>query len=147
MTSDIVKDLKNRTLMPNIKKTSTNQWYVSCFLECRDYRDNDSGWRTEVLSATNKQLYYTTFAYSFLFQWDVTRSLNRYECPVQTLYWPKAYNSESTVSVYWIWQISFCNYIGKVLQHTSYDKWDRFLIRKNSMGLVYNCLNGLFVGW
>jgi len=39
---------------------------------------------------------------SFLVQCDVTRSLDCYESPEQTVYWTRAYNSRSTVAAYWL---------------------------------------------
>ena len=55
----------------------------------------------------------------FLFQCDVTRSLNRYESPAQTV-WPRAYNSVSTVSIYWPIQVLCCVNIDRLLQYTAY---------------------------
>ena len=68
---------------------------------------------------------------SFLIQCDVTRSLNRYENPEQTAYWPRAYNSVSTVAVYWPMQILCFVYIGRLVQRASYDTCDRFFYSWN----------------
>ena len=75
----------------------------------------------------------------FLFQCDVTRSLNCYESPEQTVYWPSAYNSVSTVSVYWPKQVEFCVNID---HNTSCDKYDSF---KNLKHLF--CLSKMFLNW
>ena len=70
---------------------------------------------------------------SFVFLCDVIRSLNRYDGPEQSVYWPRSYNSVSTVSVISVITGLMRVYIGlRLLHHTSYDKCDSFLIRKLS---------------
>ena len=66
---------------------------------------------------------------SFLFQSEVTRSLNRFESPVKLCIGPRAYNSVSNVVVYWSIQVYCCIYIGRLVQHTSYINCYSFLIR------------------
>ena len=94
------------------------------------------------LYLTAFNLPFSMHPYSYLYLTAFNLSLNRYESPEQTVYWPRAYNPVSTVSIYWPIQVLCCVKIGRLLQFTAYDMSDSFLFEKNSVGLWKKCLNG-----